>query len=111
MAQLTIEVNGRPYLLGCEDGQESQLRELAKLFDVYVRQLSGEVGQLGETRLFLMGALLMADELQDLKGRLGHAQAEMTRLRNERDMLENKAAAALDAAAKRVESLAGGTAG
>jgi cell division protein ZapA len=107
MAQLTIEVNGRPYLVGCEDGQEAHLRELAKIFDAQVRQLSGEIGQLGETRLFLMGALLMADELSDLRNRLGHAQAEMTRLRTERDMLENRAAAALDAAAKRVEELAG----
>jgi cell division protein ZapA len=108
MAQLTIEVNGRPYLVGCEDGQEAHLRELAKIFDAQVRQLSDAVGQLGETRLFLMGALMMADELADLRGRMGHAQAELTRLRNERDMLENRAAAALDAAAKRVEELAGG---
>jgi cell division protein ZapA len=110
MAQLTIEVNGRPYLVGCEDGQEAHLRELAKIFDAQVRQLSGEVGQLGETRLFLLGALMMADELSDMRNRLGNAQAEMTRLRTERDMLENRAAAALDAAAKRVEELAGGTA-
>jgi len=108
MAQLTIEVNGRPYLVGCEDGQEAQLRELAKVFDGHVRQLADQAGQIGETRLFLMGALMMADELQDLRGRLGHAQAEMTRLRNERDLLENKAAAALDAAAARIEGLAGG---
>lgn len=108
MAQLTIEVNGRPYLVGCEDGQEPQLRELARVFDSYVRPLSGQVGQLGETRLFLMGALLMADELQEAKSRLAQTQAELTRLRTERDMLENKAAAALDAAARRVEALAGG---
>src|SRR5215471_17037812 len=100
MAQLTIEVNGRPYLVGCEDGQEPQLRELAKIYDAYVRQLGGEIGQLGETRLFLMGALLMADELQDVRTRLAHTQAELGRLRTERDMLENKAAAALDAAAR-----------
>jgi cell division protein ZapA len=108
MAQLTIEVNGRPYLVGCEDGQESQLRELAKVYDAYVRQLGGEIASLGETRLFLMGALLMADELQDVRTRLAHTQAELNRLRAERDTLENKAAAALDAAAKRVEALAGG---
>ena len=106
MAQLTIEVNGRPYLVGCEDGQEGQLRELAKVFDAHVRQLSGDAGQIGETRLFLMGALMMADELSELRNRLGHAQAEMTRLRTERDMLENRAAAALDGAAKRIEALA-----
>ena len=110
MAQVTIEVNSRSYTVGCEDGQEAHLNELARLFDRQVRQVGQEVGQLGETRLFLMGALMMADELSDMRNRLGHAQAEMTRLRTERDMLENRAAAALDAAAKRVEELAGGSA-
>ena len=75
-----------------------------------MRQLSGQVGQLGETRLFLMGALLMADELQDIRTRLAHAQAELGRLRTERDMLENRAASALDNAARRIEDLAGGKA-
>ena len=74
MAQVTIEVNGHPYVVGCEDGQEPHLRELAKLFDVQVRQVSSDVGQLGETRLFLMASLLMADDLYELnKGRQGGA--------------------------------------
>ena len=54
MAQVTLSVNGRPYVVGCEDGQEAHLTELAKLFDTQVRQVSQDVGQLGETRLFLM---------------------------------------------------------
>ncbi len=110
MAQLTIEVNGRPYLVGCEDGQENPLRELAKLFDAQVQRLTGEVGQLGETRLFLMGALMMADELAEARTRLAHTQAEAMRLRAELGAVETRAAAALDAAAKRIEGLAGGTA-
>ena len=108
MAQLTIEVNGRPYLVGCEDGQENHLRDLAKLFDSHVRQLTGEIGQLGETRLFLMGALLMADDLADAKTRLAEAQSQLGQLRAERDLLENRAAAALDAAAERIEGMIGG---
>ena len=108
MAQLTIEVNGRPYLVGCEDGQEAHLRELAKLFDGNVRQLSGAVGQLGETRLFLMGALMMADELSEARNRLAHMQAETTRLRSQLESVESRATQALDAAARRIEGLAGG---
>jgi cell division protein ZapA len=107
MAQLTIEVNGRPYLVGCEDGQESHLRELAKLFDSQVQQLSGSVGNLGETRLFLMGALMMADELADARARLAHLQGETSRLRNELQTVETRAGNALDAAAQRIEALAG----
>ena len=37
MAQISIEVNGRPYAVGCEDGQEAHLMELARLFDHQVR--------------------------------------------------------------------------
>jgi cell division protein ZapA len=111
MAQVSIEVNGKPYLVGCEDGQEANLRELAALFDSQVRQVSAEVGQLGETRLFLMGALLMADELADARARLVRAQAELNQVRTHTDHAEARAAAALEAAAKRIEALAEKTVG
>ena len=65
MAQLNIEVNGRPYTVGCEDGQEGRLLELAAVLDTHVRQVGEQVGQLGETRLILMGALLLADDFAD----------------------------------------------
>ena len=106
MAQLTIQVNGRPYSVGCEDGQEAHLMEIARLFDRQVRQVSQDVGQLGETRLFLMGALLLADEMSDLKLRLAHAQSELAQLRNETTRIEIAAIRAIDAAAERIEKLA-----
>ena len=105
MAQVAIEVNGRTYTVGCEDGQEGHLTELAGLFDHQVRQVGSSVGQLGETRLFLMGALLLADDLADTRARLAHAQAELTRVQSEAIRLETRAANALDAAARRIESL------
>jgi len=106
MAQVTIHVNGHPYTVGCEDGQERHLGELAQLFDHQVRQVSQDVGQLGETRLFLMGALLLADELYDARQRLAQVQAEVARAQTERDHAESRAISALDAAAKRIEKLA-----
>ncbi len=105
MAQVTIEVNGRPYTVGCEDGQEAHLAELSSLFDRQVRQVSQEVGQLGETRLFLMGALLLADELADTRLRLSHAQSELARLQSDAARLEGRAAVALDAAARKIEAI------
>ena len=108
MAQVTVLVNGRPYTVGCEDGQERHLTELAQLFDNQVRQVSQDVGQLGETRLFLMGALLLADEVADAKARLAHAQNELARLQADHTRQEIKAVAALENAAKRIEKLASG---
>jgi cell division protein ZapA len=107
MAQLNIEVNGRPYAVGCEDGQEAHLLELAKMFDHQVRQVSQDMGQLGDTRLFLMGALLLADELADARQRLNALQADLARLQTDRSRLETRSVSALEAAAKRIEKLAG----
>ena len=106
MAQISVEVNGRPYAVGCEDGQEAHLMELAKVFDHQVRQVGQDMGQLGDTRLFLMGALLLADELSDARGRLASLQAEVARLQADRTRVETRAVAALDSAAKRIEKLA-----
>ena len=50
MGQVTVEINGKPYTVGCEDGQEGHLRELAALFDRQVRIVAQEVGSLGDTR-------------------------------------------------------------
>jgi cell division protein ZapA len=106
MAQVTIEIHGKPYTVGCEDGQEHHLIHLAGLFDRQVRQVSSDVGQLGETRLFLMGALLLADELADIKMRLAQAQADLARAQSERARSEERAVSALDAAAGRIEQMA-----
>jgi cell division protein ZapA len=106
MAQVSVDVNGRPYTVGCEDGQEPHLIELARMFDHQVRQVSQDMGQLGDTRLFLMGALLLADELSDARARLAQAQSEVARLQADRGKLETRAVQALETAAKRIEKLA-----
>jgi len=106
MAQINVEVNGRPYAVGCQDGQEQHLQDLAKVFDEQVRQVSHDMGQLGDTRLFLMGALMLADELHDARARLDALQVELTRLQNDRSRFEGKAVGALEAAAARIEKLA-----
>ncbi|MGZ8362969.1 MAG: cell division protein ZapA [Caulobacteraceae bacterium] len=105
MAQVTVHVNGKPYVVGCEDGQEKHVLDLAALFSDQVAQVAAEVGQLGETRLFLMGALLLADEVADLRDQLTRAQSELSRERAGRSGGELRAINALDGAAKAVEAL------
>ena len=56
MAQVTIQVNGRPYTVGCEDGQEPHLTELARLFDRQVRQVSQDVGHVVRSALRVLRA-------------------------------------------------------
>ncbi|MHB8529988.1 MAG: cell division protein ZapA [Caulobacteraceae bacterium] len=107
MTQVTIEVNAKSYIVGCEDGQEARLRTLASLVDNQVKQVSGDVGPLGETRLILMGALLMADELTEARARIAVASGELENLRGEIARVEARAANAIHTAAARIESMAG----
>ena len=66
MGQLSITVNGRSYQIACEEGQEKHLGELGAYLDKRVKDLVAQVGQVGDTRLLVMVALLIADELSEL---------------------------------------------
>ena len=105
MATVTVEVNGRAYSVGCEDGQEAHVASLARHFDSQVREVADAVGQVGELRLFLMAALLTADELADLRIRIEQTDAELLRLRDSHVELEAAAARAVSAAAARIDDL------
>lgn len=67
MATVTVDVNGRPYSVGCADGQEERVRILGKEFDAHVRSVAEDVGQVGDLKLFLMAALLLADQLHEAR--------------------------------------------
>jgi cell division protein ZapA len=65
MGQVSVPVNGRSYAITCEDGQETRIRRLAQYVDAKVAEFVGSVGQVGEGRLLLLAALVIADELSD----------------------------------------------
>lgn len=65
MAQVSVRINGRHYQVACEDGQEAHLQKLAAYIDERVSELVRDVGQVGDARLLVMAALLIADELAD----------------------------------------------
>jgi cell division protein ZapA len=106
MAQVTIQVNGKPYTVGCDDGQEAHVAALAKVIDRHVGEVAKDMGQLGETRLLLMGALLLADELHEVQARLDAARNELARAQNAQAGAETRAVGALAAAAERIERIA-----
>ena len=106
MAQLTLEVNGKPYVVGCEDGQEAHVRSLAGIIDARVREIAPDAGAMGETRLILLGALMLADEVSSLKGRLAGALSRAELAERTLEQSDEKVAAALDAAAQKIEAMA-----
>ena len=117
MPEVTFEVAGRSYRVGCGAGEEEHLTRLAGRIDAEATALSGKMGQVSEGRLMLMSALMLADKLTEVESsradaekRAAAAEAkvrEQTKpplLTAERDA---EIARNLDALAERIESLAG----
>jgi cell division protein ZapA len=67
MAQVTIRINGYAYTVGCEDGQEAHLEQMAADIGERINSIKSIGGQSGEARLLMLAALLLADELHDLR--------------------------------------------
>ncbi|WP_026439489.1 cell division protein ZapA [Acidocella facilis] len=67
MAQVTIRINGYAYQVGCEDGQEEHLGKMAAEIEQRITHIKAIGGQAGEARLLMLAALLLADELHDVK--------------------------------------------
>ena len=71
MAQLTLRINGYAYTVGCEDGQEGHLQAMATEVQSRVDSIKAIGTQSGESKLLVLAALLMADELHDLRAERG----------------------------------------
>jgi cell division protein ZapA len=67
MAQVSLQINGYGYILGCADGEEEHLRALAADLDRRIDEIKLSTGPSGEARMLLMAALLISDELYDLR--------------------------------------------
>ncbi|OUJ13907.1 cell division protein ZapA [Acetobacter okinawensis] len=67
MALVSVHINGHSYTVGCENGQERHVQAMAHQVERRVQQVRN-LGFSGESRLLVLAALLMADEIQDLSG-------------------------------------------
>jgi len=65
MGEVQVSIHHQTYRLACRDGDEERLQRLAQRIDESARDLADRLGQVGETRLMLMVALLFADELDE----------------------------------------------
>jgi len=65
MSEVTVDVAGRSYRLGCGPDEEEHLTALARKLDAAARGLLRQFGQMSEGRLLLMTALMIADRLAE----------------------------------------------
>jgi len=67
MAEVSVRINGYVYTVGCEDGQEGHLQAMAAEVDGRIASIKAVGAQSGEARLLMLAALLLADELHDMR--------------------------------------------
>ena len=106
MGQVSLTVNGRQYDVGCDDGQESRLHQLAEYINSRTGELVGGAGQIGEARLLLMVSLLIADELMDAKAELQGAGEGREGEPQDRNSVDEAVGPHLDSLAGRLEDIA-----
>ena len=66
MANVNIKFNNKDYLLSCDDGQEENLKELAKHLDSKYTELKKNLGNIGEHKLLLITSIQIVDDYFDL---------------------------------------------
>jgi cell division protein ZapA len=113
MAQVSVTIGGRVYRMACDDGQEEHLMRLARDLDQKLAQLREAFGEIGDTRLAVMGAIMVADELSEARRRIRTLEQEIEGLQETRlaaadriEAVERAGAQTIEKAAERIERLA-----
>ena len=106
VGQVAVTVNGHPFKLACDDGQEPRLRRLAQSVDQRIAEFVTKVGQAGEARLLLFAALAIADELADANEALAQERSRARAADAEAAAGAEAAASGVHAVAQRIEALA-----
>lgn len=65
MSQIDVHIGGRNYTLACASGGEERLNELAEYVNKKAVDLNDKLGHVSESKLLLMTAIIIADELKD----------------------------------------------
>src|SRR3546814_9790472 len=67
MADVSLFIGGRQYVVTCRDGDEVRLEFLAAMIDAKVQDAKRAIPGINEVRQLLFAALFLADELNDVK--------------------------------------------
>jgi cell division protein ZapA len=106
VGQISLTVNGRPFAVTCDDGQEARIRRLGQYVDAKVAEFVGSLGQIGEARLLLLAALVIADELADANEALQSERSGARAAETEAKAAVGAAASSVNGLAQRVEAIA-----
>lgn len=106
MGQVKVSVNGQRYQLACRDGEEDRLIDLARYVDEKVKDLAETMGSVGDSRLLLLAALVVADELHELRENTDGAAGRSESANGMSFGLDSGTANRLDALVDEIEDIA-----
>lgn len=75
MGEAAITLNGRVYRVSCGEGEAARLQALSDVVRSKLDSLIAEHGQVGDDRLLLLSALLIADDMLEAKARADALEA------------------------------------
>ncbi len=67
MAKVTISLNGKPYSVACDEGQEARVLELGSYIDRTMRQIARNGAASSEAHLLVLTAIVLSDEMFNSK--------------------------------------------
>ena len=91
MGQVTVTINDKVYRIACDDGQEPHILRLGAMIEQKLAGMGGAPGH-AESRVLLFAALLLADEVFELKQPKGDGPDFAPQLETLANRLENIAA-------------------
>ena len=80
MANVNVKFNNKDYLLSCDNGQEENLKKLAKHLDTKYNELNKNLGNIGENKLLLITAIQMVDDYFDLFQKVQNTKKDFEKL-------------------------------
>ncbi len=97
-SNVTVSINGTDYPMACAPGEEEKVALLGKRMDEISKSIAQSSGAIGESRLLVMTALIIADRMVELESQ-----------QNNKDQTGNdEMAAIIENLALRLEKLASG---
>lgn len=110
MPEVTVDVGGRSYRMGCGEGEEKHLLGLATRIDTEAQALQRQFGQMPEGRLLMMTALMIADKLAEAEAKAQETEQKLAKTRSQSSDLfgserEAELTKRINALVARIESL------
>jgi len=66
MSNVSLRIGGRTFTVACAEGEEDHIAGLGRLIDSRLASVEGASGQ-SESRMLLFAALLIADDLHEIR--------------------------------------------